>query len=241
MRPKAKTVRLRVIRDESHGELGLALAAMPVDETTNAATDGLLIAHDVLEHVNGAAAIGTIDDELEALGAIWYLRGQFGTLRRDSVGSAYTVEENIAGDVVRMFADFFHGAPVDTTPIRTYACDADESFREIIEIALRQTRGEVRDSHCDTLTQENEIAEREREYMRVCLPRMRRGYRKARKLYPDAWAAHQLFWAISDAVQRVLKFHELDEGAEYELIYWPTEARATCDEYLPELEGSDDE
>lgn len=224
-----KEIRLRVIRDENTGEVGLALADMRITHETNAATEGLLIAHDVVEHVNGADAIGSIDDELEALGAIWYVRGQYSDLRRDGVGSAYTVHENIAADITRMFADFFHGAHVDLSPMRTHPTDADDDFREIINLALADMRNEVRDAG----TPEQELAEREAEYIAVCLPRMRRGYRKARNKYDryGRFAANSLFWAIAGAVDRALKHHELFEGQEFTLHYDVREGTATVEEF----------
>lgn len=40
--------------------------------------NGRLLAHDVVEHVNGYRNIGTVEDELQALGASWYTRGRWG-------------------------------------------------------------------------------------------------------------------------------------------------------------------
>lgn len=223
-----KKVKLQVIRDENTGEIGLVLADMRITHETNAATEGLLIAHDLVEHVNGAKHIGSIDDELEALGAIWYVRGQHSDLRRDGVGSAYTVHENIASDIVRMFADFFHGAHVDLSPMRTHPTDADDDFREIITIALASMRDEVRDAG----TPEQELAEREAEYIAVCLPRMRRGYRKARNKYEryGRFAANTLFWAVADAVDKAMKYHEMFEGQEFTLYYDVAQGAAHVDE-----------
>lgn len=34
-------------------------------------------AHDLIEHINGWQNIGTVEDELQALGAAWWTRGQF--------------------------------------------------------------------------------------------------------------------------------------------------------------------
>lgn len=142
-----KTVTLIAFRDESTGELGLGVKGMPKDETTNAAQDGLTIAHDLIEHVNGPQCIGTIDDELEALGAIWYVRGQHGELRRDNIGSRYTIEENLASDVTWMFRDHvagdqyvFYGSRTRSRP-----CIVDDTFEEILGHADRTYAGEFND------------------------------------------------------------------------------------------------
>jgi hypothetical protein len=131
---KAQRVILTVAEDHELGGYGLLIDGMHGDDI-NPAQSGLLVAHDLLEHVNGTAHIGTIDDELEALGGIWFVRGQHADLTRDGSGSMYTPEENIASDIVRMFRDFWNGAYVDTTAPRTKPCDADEAFRTILRHA----------------------------------------------------------------------------------------------------------
>src|SRR5262245_30758159 len=134
---RAQTYKLETFRDDSTGFLGFATPGMPRDETTNAGA-GLQIAHDLLEHVNGQDQIGGITDELEALGAIWLWRGQFGVLRKDGAGSAYTVHENIAADITRMFADHVRGDQyVDYSPLRTRAGDQEFDFQQIMEDARR--------------------------------------------------------------------------------------------------------
>jgi hypothetical protein len=232
---RRNVVMLQAWRDERTGEIGLVLKDMPKDETTNAATNGLLLAHDIVEHVNGPGAIGTIDDELEALGAIWYVRGQHGELRRDGVGFRYTIEENIAADVTRMFRDFFHGSPVNTRKVRTRPCDADDAFREIIGIALVDSPAEVDDYAPVT---ERAMKARLREYLAVCLPRMRIGYRKAVKRYErhGRYFANNLFWEIAGAVECYAK-HADTEGVEYWLVYGIDSngsAYAHCEEFYGE-------
>lgn len=227
---KLQTVILEVFKDHN-GTLGLGLKGMPRNYDTDAATDGLLIAHDLIEHPNGPEAIGTIDDELEALGGIWYARGQWSDLRRDNVRSRYSVEENISSDVVRMFRDFFYGAHVDLSPIRSKTTPADHAFREIIEISLRDARKEL-----DGDEDPKAVRRREREYFRVCLPRMRRGWHKARRRFErhGRFAANSLFWEIAGAVERYAKHPE--EGYEYELTYGfrDGQAFARCEEHFPE-------
>lgn len=225
---RRQVAELVAFEDQNFGGVGLGLADMPRNDDTNAATDGLLIAHDLLEHVNGARAIGTIEDELEALGAIWFVRGQFHELRRDNVGSAYTVHQNIASDVVRMFRDWFYGAHLDTKAPRTRPCDADADFLEVIACAERDMRREL-----DSDEDPREVVRRLREYRRVILPRMRIGYRKAaRRFKGDAYAANRLFWEVAEAVGRVFKGGELFEGQRFELVYGIDDGRAfaRCDE-----------
>lgn len=218
--PRMKTVILEAFRDESTGELGLGVVGMPRDQNTNAANDGVLIAHDLIEHVNGPEKIGSIDDELEALGAIWYVRGQYGELRRDGVGSRYTVEENIASDVVRMFRDHISGNQhVSYAPLRTRPVTHDYDLRCILEYADSNWPDEFDES------EREEARARWPGYRAVCLHRMRMGYRKARRKWEKRgrYAAHAQFWAIAEAVDRAAKRPEF-EGMRYKLSFGNGEA-----------------
>ena len=218
--PRMKTVILEAFRDESTGELGLGLLDMPRDQNTNAANDGLLIAHDLIEHVNGPEQIGSIDDELEALGAIWYVRGQHGELRRDGIGSHYSVEENIASDVTRMFSDHVRGGQdVSYEPLRTRPCDADEALASILDYADSLYLSEFNEDEYE------EARRRWGAYRAVALHRMRLGYRKARRKWEKRgrYAANSQFWAIAEAIDRAAKHPEF-EGMRYKLRYGNGEA-----------------
>jgi hypothetical protein len=211
-----KTVMLEAFTDEQTGELGLGIVGMRSTHETNAATDGILLAHDLIEHVNGVEQIGTIDDELEALGAIWFTRGQYYDLTRDGRGSAYPPQYPIASDIARMFREFFHGsAHVDLSPLRSRPCDADSDLKDIVREALKQTRDEIGD---DRDAGEPDLIKMERAYIRVCLPRMRIGYRKAQRKYKTGGRANELFWAVAEAVGVFCKSPEF-EGARYQLRY----------------------
>lgn len=211
---RTRFVILEAFRDQSTGELGLGLLDLKRNGNNNSASEGLLIAHDLIEHVNGIEQIGGIDDELEALGGIWWVRGQWGDLRRDGRGSMHSVHENIAADITRMFRDFFYGEHVDTTPPRTIACEADDDFKLIVEAAVREMYDEINDED------EAEVVRKAAEYTRVCLPRMRIGYRKARARFKGHRPpmANSLFWEITEAVDPYCKHVEF-EGQQFRLVY----------------------
>lgn len=63
------------------------------------ATEGRLVAHDILEHVNGLDCIGSVADEIEAIGACWHIRGSNGYFDRDP----YTI---LAGDIENMLEGY---------------------------------------------------------------------------------------------------------------------------------------
>ena len=72
-----KAIRLFATSDDSCNSLGLAIKGMDIGDNIYAAREGFMIAHDLLDHQNGPANIGMIWDEFEALGALWYSRGQY--------------------------------------------------------------------------------------------------------------------------------------------------------------------
>ena len=230
---KPVTLRLVAFKDQMTGEIGLGLADMPRNDETNAANDGLLIAHDILEHQNGVGAIGTIDDELEALGGIWYVRGQHGELRRDRIGSRFSVHESIAADITRMFRDFYYGTPLDTNAPNTVECEADADLREILNCAVNKLHDELDgdELHID-------VSMRSEEYMRVCLPRMRIGYEKAKARFEEygRFFANDLFWEITAAIDPYCK--QIDyEGQEFDLTFGANSKGrpfAHCEEFYGE-------
>lgn len=219
-----RTVVLEAFKDESTGEIGLGVVGMPRDETINAVTDGLGIAHDLLEHVNGPEHIGTIDDELEALGALWYVRGQHGQLRRDGVGSFYSIEENIASDVTRMFRDHIDGgAHINFNLPRTRPCDADEALDTVLDCSAEQYLSEISDEAKD------EAVKVWPQYRALCLARMRTGFRKVSRKWAckGRLAANHQFWAIAEAVSPYARRPEF-EGQQFQLTYGG--GAASCEE-----------
>lgn len=218
-----KKIILEAFKDDNTGEVGLGLLGMPRDENTNAG-DALLIAHDIIEHVNGPSKIGTIDDEMEALGAIWYVRGQHEQLRRNS-RSNYTIEQSIASDVTRMFRDHLEGGQyVDFTMPRTHAVRAD-SYLQTIMLEADST---FMDEFDDAVGRVQARIKWPR-YRALCLARMRVGYAKARRRWErkGQYAANNQFWAIHDAVE-LIGTPEL-EGRRYILRYGNGEAMCEVD------------
>lgn len=199
---------LQARRDDSTGELGLALAAVDIPDQPMVDVDGINIAHDIVEHVNGFARIGTIADELEALGAIWYVRGQWGRLCGER-----EPELGIARDVTRMWEDYAAGVCFPTEHALAKKtrrhCYAEDALRTIIAEA-----GLPREA---------------KRYADAVLILMRTGYAKARRKYEPRgrFFANSLFWSIQEAVapHASSKYFKL-EGTRYLLQTKGTEA--TC-------------
>lgn len=219
-----KKLTLVAKRDDSTGELGLMIEGTH-SYAVNSATDGLLIAHDIIEHPR-LSGLGRIDDELEALGAIWMCRGRHGQLNKTGIGRAYSIEENIASDVTRMAADVLNGGEetIAAPTRRQREHDHDGAFREIIAIGIRGVPSELNEplTHAQRLW----LAD----YELAALYYMRRGARTLMRRYPGQYDANNIFWAIADAVQPYARPEF--EGARYVLRYGyqRNEWIATCEE-----------
>lgn len=223
------TIILTAKEDEMTGEIGLCIPGLAPSEIVNASLVGDGIAHDLVEHMNGASEIGGIDDELEALGAMWFVRGCTGQLRRDNIGSAYSAERNIASDLSRMFDDHYHGGQYVGPLVRTRAVQDDDSLREIVSYAQESIIKNENGHDIENAAERNKVMAR---YLAVCLARMRIGYRKARRKYKNTDEANHLFWDIAEAVAPRCK--QIDaEGQQFELAYGG-DRPATCYEYYPE-------
>jgi hypothetical protein len=231
------TATLLTAEDSETGLTGLIVKGLPrpMNGTTNTATEGLLIAHDLIEHVNGVQHIGTINDELEALGAMWYVRGQHGDLHRNRLAAEYSVEDNIAADVVQMFTDHIFGSPVDyygrvgrdCERQHTRACNADEALRLIMRIAADEQRREL-----GSYAAQAKAGAMWPAYAALCLDLMRTGYRKAYRRWErhGRFAANNAFWEIAYAVDPYAKHCEY-VGQRFQLTYdsrAENGERATC-------------
>jgi hypothetical protein len=213
-------IRLRSFEDQDLGEVGLGIVGMKL-KGGSAAMRGLLIAHDLLEHQNGIGAIGSVGDELEALGGVWYVRGQHDDINRNCT-NWHAPEVHIASDVINLARYFSNGAPLRVRVPKTREHFQDDAFREIIEIAK---------SH------QEESFEGEGQYYIDALHLMRAGYNKAQTRFGNSYKcmANSQFWSIAEAVDRHAK-HLDYEGQEFRLSYGKGEAR--CCEVMEDEWGN---
>jgi hypothetical protein len=217
---------LEAATDEETGVLGLRVVGTRTDTQVNSASEGLLIAHDLIEHVNGLEAIGTIDDELEALGAIWYTRGRHNDISRNRQYSQRAPEVDIASDVVRMFREYVYGASCDVRRRYTRPCEVDDSLRDILA-ECKNWRDEI---YTADLPRARGLW---RSYSSAAMHRMRTGYRKAFKRWEHLgrFAANSAFWDIAEAVQPHCKPEF--EGQRFSLR-WTRDDGASCEETYDE-------
>jgi hypothetical protein len=220
-------VLLTARRDEMTGELGLCIPGLAPSEIVNASLVGDGVAHDLIEHQNGAREIGGIADEMEALGALYFVRGCTGEINRGRSGSAYTAEQTIAHDLARMFDDWQNGQYLSLKTPRTRPTDDDSSLNSIVEWARKYIGDNANEQ-----TRAPNWVELRRDYLALCLALMRVGYRKAKRKYKNTDEANYLFWDIADAIAPYIKRLEV-EGAQFRLVYGGGNP-AYCDEYYGE-------
>lgn len=222
-----KHVRLVAAPDAYGKDLGLTFVNGPKFEDFMTDRDGTLLAHDIVEHQNGRANMGPVWDELEALGAIWYVRGRWGDMM--TYGPSYhSPEVNVASDVTRMFRQWLREDDMYCGPngyrVGMKESDYDDDFNSIIEIAWVDIRKEL-DDDCDESC--DDIDKAIQLYMALALRRMRSGFRKAQKRWERGGAsrfyAGNMFCAIRDAINSALKDVDF-EGQEFRLSYGNGEA-----------------
>ena len=213
-----RSVRLIAASDDYDATPGLIIKGTPSFDGLMADRTGMMIAHDLLEHVNGLKHMGPVWDELEALGAIWQVRGRHGDLMQDRP-SWHSPQSNVAADVVNMF-DGWDGEAGGS--VRTHAHDYDDDFRDIIQIA----RQDIPKNWPEAKSADIEA------YLTVVLHRLRTGFRKAEKRYGAHFDGHNLFYAVREAVKAVLAVVEY-EGLEFVLTY--RDGVATCRPYSEEF------
>jgi len=216
---------LTVREDTGTGAIGFALDGVNPDLEISVASEGLLVAHDLIEHQNGLQAIGPIDDEMQALGGVWFVRGCMGELRRDGVGARYSIEENLASDFSRMVVDHCYSSESLVVPFVPELDDeeTESAFAEIIRIAKAEAESELDDE--SKLENADAIAE----FWGACLPNLRAGYIKARDRFGDVYEANAQFWAIVEAVEPYLK-NVGYEGQQIKLTWG--DGRAVCEEHF---------
>lgn len=221
-----KSYLLDVKQDGQSGELGFVLRGIPFNtDLFMASTDGVLLAHDIMEHVNGLESIGTVEDECQALGGIWWVRGQYGDLRRDNIGSALSVEYNIGADISRMYEELNSAGETikePTEPPRRLIKqleDMEYSFRKIIEEAEKGVRSEWSSYHDDDVIDEAHL----KHYLDTTYHWMCIGIRKATRRHRKAWEANQKFWDIANAFKPYRLTSELFEGQVFRLLQGHTE------------------
>jgi hypothetical protein len=221
-----RSIIFRPVEDDEFGTIGLLPEGYSMQPgRLNASVESYALAHDVVEHVNGYGRIGDVSDELEAMGALWWTRGQHADIGRGNYAGHQQPHESVALELTTMFRQCIEGDG-DHTPVFNRAGDAEDEF---VRIVCQAKLYAPREAH--------EFSEAAFDSFAVsALTRMRLGYRKARKRYGHE--ANRLFWSIAEAVARHMKGLE-EYGPHLRLDYGLQDGRAfaRCSEVDSDSQG----
>jgi hypothetical protein len=189
---------------------------MPLSEDSGIvleSSSGYLLAHDLVEHQNGFGAIGSVGDELMALGGMWYTRGHWG----DFANTRMPPETVMAYDVCSLFTDWIEkdwGMPLPKVGRSEFRDD----FVSIMAVAYKSI-SEHPEDYDNTLWPS---------FSKYALRFICKGAAKAHRRFGSTLKANRLYHRIRQAVQ-VGKLYMDWEGQELLLGY--SEDRA----YISEL------
>ena len=157
-----------IYKEDEHGNVGWIPEWLP-----NATSgDGRLVAHDVLEHMPNTSNRNSSEDELVAMGAMYFIRGETGLLY-----SPYqSIEDIIAKDICFILSDSVNNSERVRSPgfkYRLSDSSTDNIFKEATRIGIKSFKDnyeddiDILDKHIYTYT----------------LNWLRVGYRQATKRY----------------------------------------------------------
>ncbi len=222
------TVILKLSEDENLGEIGIVLKGMPRNEygDIEAALNGLVVAHDVMEHLNGPEKIGSAWDEFIALGAMWFVRGS-------SIGGPiYSPTDSLMEEIKRAaFTYFVHGEPGWDFPVysrrpnekRRLKLPYDGGMFDEIEYLFRNSK-ELRDLFVKEAAENSTTRASAFNFWESYKIRIEAhvewGFVRAFDKYKHPYEAHDQFKAIAEAADKLIKNRgDYYEGAEFKLTY----------------------
>ena len=184
------------------------------------AQDGLIVAHDIIEHQQGIAKIGSIGDEMVALGGVCYTRAQWGSMTRNSGMYMYTPAQSIASDIHNMGRLYFENhIPFRQKLVKSRGDDESGLVDDVIECAREDFRkyweGDEEDCPLN-LARDS--------YLEDCRTYMLHGVKLAVRRFGSGHVAHDTFWAIEEAASQITKNIDF-EGQQFRLQYCHGRAR----------------
>lgn len=151
--------------------------------------DSKMTGHDVLEHMPGGPS-DRFADELMALGAAHYIRGNTGWYYQAMPGNVNSPQDHLSasvyGDIMRPLQ--WEEAELPDAPDCTLDDqDMEEELQEVVRLAAKMALDEGEPRVSDST--------RER-----CLAWLKAGYDKAERTFPNAFQAMDLFNKIGEAM-----------------------------------------
>lgn len=221
------TWRFKKAEHEDFGTYGWLLEGAP---STYVPLSGMGIAHDVLEHLVGDT--GTIEEELMALGAALYIRGDGGYWNKSYHSPGVHIGSDVGNDLAYKYGGLENGI---NCPGRTYKLEA--YVEEWIQNAIDEARKNIKDQldGWDLAMPKSKI----NAYLKNVPGWIRRGYRSALKRYKHC-GSHKLTEVFNTIEQKANKYLSHCEGYETLVITFnPKKAcqlRIYMDEDYPDYE-----
>jgi len=202
-----RTAVLRGVRDECTGEYGFVLSTMNPylnDGEQPVVAGAELIAHDLLEHED-PKLIGDVSDEMQALGASMYIRGETRGYGRQHQHPERTLAHDVESNL-----------DID--------CNITPALGEVYDWASRVARAGVRAYISEAQYRDDDIdrawfARHARGVVRDVASAMSAGYRRARRDWPRQCDALDMFDAIVSALAGSPYFADADTYPEIVLSY----------------------
>jgi hypothetical protein len=204
-----KEFTLVVRQDDATGESGWVIDELTdIHDQPSVARDGYLIAHDLIEHVNGVDEIGGIGEELQAMGGVWNTRGRHCDIRRGKYANRISPQENLSSDFIQMLLRYLWGEEMGCETPELQESGYEEDFNEIWQYAKENLHHEI--------DQDDYDEEKIEEFHKAAESFFHLGIIKHEKLYGDGQKSNRLFYELVYALEGKLE-HE-PEGYENILI-----------------------
>lgn len=201
------------VEDEQFGGLGLKFKRdHKFCNGMFTAQNGLIVAHDIVEHQQGTKRIGTIGDEMVAIGGIVFTRAQWGEMTRNRF-SFHSPEESVASDVIEMARLYFDfNVPFRQKLVKTREPDLGFIIDQVIECSRYGIRKEFESSGIEASTDQIDS------YLAQSQDYMLHGVKLATRRFGDGITANNLFWNIEQATDVIASNLEF-EGQTFRLSY----------------------
>lgn len=193
---------LKVVRCPMLDEPGIIVVGTPNLHFIQAATSAQLLAHDLVEHVNGPKRIGGIIDELEAMGAFWLARGCH--------DGSYQGETSIALEWIQLWDYVVDG---DTQLPKHYRESRDDTYNEEL-----LTIGEI------FIVNRPEAAEHP--FVKHARAAFKRGAAKAQRRYGLGFKTADHFYHVRETCNKLFK-QELELGDRFTIRWDSRQATIT--------------
>jgi hypothetical protein len=189
--------------DDATDEKGWVVEELcDIFDLPSVANDGYLIAHDIIEHVNGIDEIGGIGEELQAMGGVWNTRGQHCDIRRGPYANRISPQENLSNDFLDMARRFISGEEMGCETPELVESGYEDDFNEIWQYARENLHHEIDPEDFD----EDKIEE----FRKSAEAFFHLGLVKHEKMYGDGLMANSLFYGIVYALEG-----KVDKEAEF--------------------------